>query len=459
MAYDGQQNGDIRATLALSQEEARDGTNRTLNLPGGRQVVVPIPAGTHDGQELRLAGQGEPSASGSRGSLILTIAIAPAENFGTQGFPQEGTDFPTVFSDTPPPPPPPATSSPNYPSIGQVDNFTKYPNYPSQAQGKGSTSANQTQRADPFYPSYTPYNQPSQSPSPPAQQRRRSRGLILLSVILAVLIILGAGGLILFTTVIQPNQLHAQATATTVANVTGTAQANATATAQGQANATATAQGQANATATAQAQSTAQAQATASALQAIYTQATSGTPVLNDPMTQQDANSWEEDTKTGGGGCAFTGGNYHATMPQAGFFASCFGANTNFSNFALQVQMNILKGDRGGLIFRADSAASKFYLLRIDQAGTYDLYLYTNNNGNNAKDILTGSSSAIHTGTNQLNKVTVVARNSTISLYINQRYVSSISDSTYSSGSIAVFAEDHTNATDVVFTGVEVWKL
>ena len=428
MAYDGQQNGDICATLALSQEEARDGTSRTLNLPGGRQVVVPIPAGTHDGQELRLTGQGELSASGSRASLILTIAIAPAENFGTQGFPQAGTDFPTVFSDTPLPPP--ATSSPNYPSIGQVGNFTRYP---SQAQGQGSTYVDQTQRAGPSYPSYTPYNQPAQFPSPPPQQRRRSRGLILLSVILAVLIILGAGSLILFTTVIQPNQLHAQATATAVANVTGTAQANVTATAQ--------------------------VQATASALQAIYTQATSGAPALNDPMTQQDANSWEEDTKTGGGGCAFTGGHYHATMPQAGFFASCFAAKTNFSNFALQVQMNILKGDRGGLIFRADSAASKFYRLRVDQAGTYDLYVYINNNGSSAKNILTGFSSAIHTGPNQQNKVAIIARNSMIYLYINQQYVNSISDSTYSSGSIAVFAEDHTHATDVVFTGVEVWKL
>src|SRR5437867_879743 len=154
MAYDGQQNGDIRATLALSQEEARSGTSRTLNLPGGRQIVVPIPAGAYDGQELRLAGEGGPLASGSRGSLILTIAIAPAEKFGTEVFPQEGTDFPTVFSDTTPPPPPPTTSSPNYPSMGQVDNFTKYPNYPPQTQGQGNTYVDQTQRAG---PSYIPY--------------------------------------------------------------------------------------------------------------------------------------------------------------------------------------------------------------------------------------------------------------------------------------------------------------
>src|SRR5947199_7683999 len=102
MAYNGQQNGDIRATLALSQEEARNGTSRTLNMPGGRQVVVPIPAGIGNGQEIRLEGQGEPSAyGGSRGSLILTIAIAPAENFGSQGFPREGADSPTSVAKTP----------------------------------------------------------------------------------------------------------------------------------------------------------------------------------------------------------------------------------------------------------------------------------------------------------------------------------------------------------------------
>ncbi len=64
MAYEGQQNGDVRATLALSQAEAREGTTRTLNLPGGHQVVVPVPPGTYNGQEIRLEGQGQPSGYG-----------------------------------------------------------------------------------------------------------------------------------------------------------------------------------------------------------------------------------------------------------------------------------------------------------------------------------------------------------------------------------------------------------
>src|SRR5712692_8652447 len=113
MTYEGQQSGDIRATLALSREEATNGTSRTLNLPGGRQVVVPVPAGIRDGQEVRLEGQGQPSMyGGGRGALILTIALAPgqgqvpAENLGRQPYAQQESDSPTEFINTPPPPPP-----------------------------------------------------------------------------------------------------------------------------------------------------------------------------------------------------------------------------------------------------------------------------------------------------------------------------------------------------------------
>ena len=71
---------DIRATLAISQAESQTGTTRTLNLPRGRRINVPIPSGIPDGQVIRFEGQGEPSASGQTGALILTITIAPAED-------------------------------------------------------------------------------------------------------------------------------------------------------------------------------------------------------------------------------------------------------------------------------------------------------------------------------------------------------------------------------------------
>ena len=71
---------DIRATLAISRREALIGTNRTLTLPGGRQINLSLPEGTLDGQVIRLEGLGElPASGGPPGALILTIAIKQAD--------------------------------------------------------------------------------------------------------------------------------------------------------------------------------------------------------------------------------------------------------------------------------------------------------------------------------------------------------------------------------------------
>jgi hypothetical protein len=71
-----QSDGVLHATLTISQAEAESGTTRTLPLPGGRQVSVPIPAGVSNGTTLRLEGQGMPYYTGGpAGPLDLTIAI------------------------------------------------------------------------------------------------------------------------------------------------------------------------------------------------------------------------------------------------------------------------------------------------------------------------------------------------------------------------------------------------
>jgi len=296
------------------------------------------------------------------------------------------------------------------------------PQYPPQQPGAAPNPYSYPNPPSVPPPAYNQAGTYSPTPPPPTTPRRSSTGRILIVALVILVVLAGIAAAIYIP-------LHN----TQIANT--------------------------NATATAQAQATAQVQATATALQAIFNQATSGTPVLNDPLSQQDANNWEVDNKTGGGGCAFTGGSYHASMPQAGFFASCYAQNSNFSNFAFQVQMTILKGDRGGIIFRSDSAATKFYLLRFDQNGTYNLFVYSGNSGSNAKNLLEGSAPSFHTGANRANQIAIVARGSNIYLYVNQQYLTSLTDSTYSSGSIAVFAEDHTNSTEVAFSNAQVWNL
>ncbi len=88
--------GDIRATVAISKQEATTGTTRTLNLPGGRRMTIPIPSGVPDGQVIRLENQGEATGDGATGALVLTIAVAAEE---TRLAAQRGNENVTVRSD------------------------------------------------------------------------------------------------------------------------------------------------------------------------------------------------------------------------------------------------------------------------------------------------------------------------------------------------------------------------
>src|SRR6266496_1698230 len=75
-----QKGSDIRATLRISPAEAQRGTDRMVNLPGGRQVTVTVPANANDGQVLDFPGLGEPSSSeGPAGNLTLTLSIEQQE--------------------------------------------------------------------------------------------------------------------------------------------------------------------------------------------------------------------------------------------------------------------------------------------------------------------------------------------------------------------------------------------
>src|SRR5436305_2775550 len=296
---------------------------------------------------------------------------------------------------------------------------------------------------------------PPHSIEPRRQSRRGlSTGMIMLLTALAVFVV-GGSAIILYSTVIQLNQLRAQTSANVVAKSTATTLSQARSTMQ----AGATTQVQMNATATVQTLAVAQTNATTTVLQHIFNQATNGNPVLNDSLKQQDNNNWEVDSKADGGGCAFTNGAYHVSIPLTGFFSSCYDQSHIFSNFVFQVQMTVLKGDRGGIIFRSDPTNTKFYLFRVGQDGSYDLYLYVDTNGSNAQLLSQGSSSAIDTGLNRLNKIAVIANGSNLSFYVDQQFIVSIKDTTYQSGSIGVFADDQTNPTEVAFSNAKVWTL
>lgn len=293
---------------------------------------------------------------------------------------------------------------------------------------------------------------PALTPMPEPGKTGVSRGKMLALTLLALLAMLGGVSLILYSAVIHPTQLHMQATATALAEM----HLEASQTARANAQASATAIAIANATSTAQALARAQAVATATALQNIYTQATRGTPALDDPLSY-DANNWDVGVANGGGGCSFSGGGYHAAIQQTGYYLPCFEQNSNFSNFAYQVSMTFVQGDEGGIIFRSDTANAKAYLFNIKSDGTYSFYLTKDSTHN--MPLSGGFSSAFRTGLNHANLLTVVARGSNIYFYINKQFATSVSDGTYTSGEIGVFAVDNTKPTDAAFTNAKVWQL
>jgi len=161
---------------------------------------------------------------------------------------------------------------------------------------------------------------------------------------------------------------------------------------------------------------------------------------------------------TGSGTCVFTGGAYHAKEIQPNTGKACVGPDTTFSNFAYQVQMTIVKGDGGGLFFRDDGKGNGYYFF-IGQNGTYEFGIYNNCPGNNCAQhkLKAAEDTAINTGLNQSNLVAVVAKGSTIELYMNNHHIDSVSNSSYSGGRIGVFASDLNNPTEVVFSNAKVW--
>lgn len=175
-----------------------------------------------------------------------------------------------------------------------------------------------------------------------------------------------------------------------------------------------------------------------------YAQATSGTPVLDDPLNDNSqGNAWNIDNH-----CGFTGGEYHVTNNQSNSFEVCFAAPT-FNNFAFQVQMTILQGDGGGIVFRTGGANAFGYRFFLG-LNYFDLHY-----GNT----LLASSSSFRANLNQTYLLTAIAVRNTISLYLDKQLVTTVEDNSASSGDIGLMAVDFSNNADVAFSNAQVWNL
>jgi serine/threonine protein kinase len=452
---------DLQVTLAISQAEAINGTQRTLTLPGGRRIQVVVPANAYDGQILRLdpsSGSIFPdgAANSSHGALVLKLAIRQAAGLVTPflGIPGSSNPQLPAISASDPNLPTIAASNPNLPTVPIADPQM----LPTQLAASQPNLV-----AMPITP--PPIVVQGQRPAPARSGGFNLKGVAL--VALALLVLLGSAGFFFYSTrQNQPppaGQNNATSTAlANSANITATAQANAVATARASGAATQ----QANAQATQQAGGIATAQVNATATARASTQTNpnpyppyTGTLALSDPLSDNNqGNEWRTYTDTLSS-CNFSGGSYQIVETKSKYYADCGSQTLSYSNFTLQVQMQFVQGDCGGIIFRADPTLAQFYFFRICQDGTYALLNYVDNTNANAVTLAASSSSSIQTGSGASNLLAIVANNNTISLYINNQLIASVVDSNYSSGHIAFFAQSEGNLTDVAFTNLKVWNL
>jgi hypothetical protein len=270
-------------------------------------------------------------------------------------------------------------------------------------------------------------------------------GRTILLIALALLVMTSGIGLIYYTAVLHPVQSQAQVNS----------MAQTTLTMQAHVRATGTAQANTNAEATAEASATTEAMVTATARNDLYVKATGGIPVIDDALRYNNGNHWVEGTSSTDQSCAFTGGAYHVTDPQLNTIYPCFANAITFSNFAFQVQMTILKGNIGGLVFRADNTHMNYCLFGLASDGTYQFFCYVNG----AYKLYLSSGSTVGHPSPQPNLLTVIARGSNISWYVNKQYVGSIRENLFSSGEIGMFAWADTQSTDVAFSHAQVWNL
>jgi hypothetical protein len=265
--------------------------------------------------------------------------------------------------------------------------------------------------------------------------------LVVLPLLIIVLVLGGVLALVLRSKTAGNAPQTTPTPALSASQLTATAQANLTATAN------------ANLTATAQANLT----ATASVIAANHNPyASSGTLVMLDPLTDNSRGfAWPQGTSADGA-CTFTTAGYQVNSPKTQFYYYCSSTSNTYSNFTFEVHLQIIKGDCGGLIFRADTNTGKLYLFEVCTNGSYNLYNYKDSSGTSSQ-LANASSPAIKSGLNQTNVLAVTAQGPTLTLYVNGQKITSVTNNAYSTGQVGMVADSFNNATGVLFSNARLW--
>lgn len=161
--------------------------------------------------------------------------------------------------------------------------------------------------------------------------------------------------------------------------------------------------------------------------------------------------------------CAFQPDGYHVKFKEAGINETFLSTSRSFTNTVIEVTGIIVQGnpnDAGlSVAFRVpQTSLYAGYIFRVYVDGTYGLER-TDSNGNYVS-LISGEtlSNVIHKGLNQPNDLKVVVNGSQFTLYVNGQQIDQASDSTYTSGYIALgeVTSQGETPTEAVFSDMTV---
>ncbi len=144
--------------------------------------------------------------------------------------------------------------------------------------------------------------------------------------------------------------------------------------------------------------------------------------------------------------CPFSIDGYALTATTSAASQVCALKEMPESVKVFSIQMIIHTGDSGGILF-ATPQHDIMYRLCIDQDGHYDV-TFQDKQG---EKTFSGTSTTIHSGVNQTNRIAVIRYPHTLSFFVNQRRISSITTSFAGSGTMYLFAQADHQSTQVMF--------
>ncbi len=189
----------------------------------------------------------------------------------------------------------------------------------------------------------------------------------------------------------------------------------------------------------------------------IFNIVTNGNPVLSDSLSKQSSNSWQEGSYPGYS-FFFQEGAYHIKLKKPNeVIASLIDVGSLRSlshNLAIQVEMTVLMGEGGGLVFRAATPESELGF-RFFLGQDYNDLVYN--------EKIVGTSVAVKADIGQSYVLTSIAYGNDLLIYVDRKCVIGDQFERYiyipKSGKVGLMAVNFGFETHVMFRNLQIWDL